>query len=404
MRRAMMLLGLLLWGLMLSPGARAQGYLPGEVLVQLNPGVNLNQFLSTYGLYILDQSPYVPAYRLAVTLPLDINLLVALLRLDPNVAAADPNLVLNALGDQNSGDQWTSTFDSGGQTDYQNQNAIAQVDYAQAANISTGSGTVVAILDTGISCRPAFLAPQVVAGWNFVDNNANTDDCPTGTDSNQDGIPDEAAGHGTMVAGTIYRFAPQALLMPVRVLDSDGCGSLWAAVQGVRYATANGASVVNMSFGSPQNSGMMTKALNDAYNDGVVLVASAGNHNTNTPQYPAGNTHVVAVAALNADNSKASFSNFGSAISLAAPGVGIVGPSWDGRYFSWSGTSFSAPMVSAEAVLLHSVRPSWSASQVTQRLLATSHSVNSWNPSYQNQLGKNGAGLIDMDAALSNLP
>lgn len=392
------LLPLLLLFFILTAGScvRAQSYVPGEVLVQLQPGTNVSLFTLLYDLKILDQSPYALALRLGLPPLVNLNILLPILRLDPSVISAEPDLLLNSA--QTGSEQWTYVAD-GSLTKYQNQQAVSVVDYGASAQISTGSGVTVAVLDTGISCRPAFLAPQVISGWNFVNKNNNTDDRPYGVDSNLDGIPDEAVGHGTMVAGAIYRFAPQAWLMPVRVVDSDGNGILWNAIEGVYYANANGANVMNLSFGSDQSSLMLQLAINAAYANGVVLVASAGNNDTKAPHYPADCQHVLAVAAIKDDLKKAGFSNYGSAIAVDAPGVGIVGPYWDGTWASWSGTSFAAPMITAEATLLRSLHPGWSVNAVQQQILSTAHSVDIYNSAYAGQLG---AGVIDIYAALTN--
>ncbi|HZT42448.1 MAG TPA: S8 family serine peptidase [Chthonomonadaceae bacterium] len=395
-RRTLLPLLLLLFIFIAGTGALAQSYVPGEVLVQLQPGTNASLFASLYGLTILDQSPYVPAYRMGVPPLVNINTLLGLLRLDPSVVAADPDLILNSA--QTGVEQWTYVCD-GGLTQYKNQKAVSLVDYGASALISTGAGVTVAVLDTGISCRPAFLAPQVISGWNFVNNNSDTDDRPYGIDSNGDGTADDAVGHGTMVAGTISRFAPQVWLMPVRVMDSDGTGILWNAIEGIYYANANGATVMNLSFGSDQSSAMLQQAINTAYANGVVIVASAGNGNTSASHYPADCQHVLAVAALKNNLAKANFSNYGSAIAVDTPGIGIVGPYWDGSWATWSGTSFAAPMVTAEAALLQSLRPGWSVDTVRQRILSTANSVNAQNPSYVNQLG---AGIIDIYGALTD--
>ncbi len=396
LRRTLLRLILLLALTIPALGTRAQGAVPREVLVQLQPGTNPTLFAALYGLTILDQSPYVLALRLGVPAPINVNTLLTVLRLDPSVVAADANLILTTA--QTGAEQWTYVCD-GSPTKYHNQKAVTVVDYGASAKISTGSGVTVAVLDTGISCRPAFLAPQVTAGWNFVNNNRDTDDRPYGIDSNGDGVPDEAVGHGTMVAGTVYRFAPNAWLMPVRVMDSDGTGTLWNAIEGIYYAGANGASVLNLSFGSNKSAAMLQLAINAAYAHGEVLVASAGNSHSSAPHYPAACTYVLAVAAILDDLKKASFSSYGSDIAVDAPGVGIIGPYWDGTWASWSGTSFAAPMVTAEAALLRSMHSDWSADAVQQDILATAHSVNAYNPTYA---GKLGAGVIDIYAALTD--
>jgi subtilisin family serine protease len=384
------------------PAAHADDYVPGEVLVQFRLGTNVDAITKLLGLRILARSRYAFSFRLGVPLGRNIDALVSFLRLSPLVIAADPNLIMGAL--DTAGQQWTSTFNGGdGPAEYQGQSAISLVDYRKAANGSAGSGVTVAILDTGISSKHAFLAAQMVSGWNFVDNNANPEDAPNGLDDNGNGQIDEGTGHGTMVAGIIYRFAPKSWLMPVKVLNSDGTGTLWDAVEGIRYSVANGATVLNLSFGSPRNSGMMTQALHDAHDADAVIVTSAGNDNSSTPQFPAGDPSVLTVAALRNDKTKASFSNYGAAIDIAAPGTYVVSTFWDGRYAAWSGTSFSAPMAAAEAALIRSIAIGMDVDAVRNLILSTSNSVNAWNPNYVNQLGKKGAGLIDMDAAVSKL-
>jgi subtilisin family serine protease len=119
--------------------------------------------------------------------------------------------------------------------------------------------------------------------------------------------------------------------------------------------------------------------------------------------FPAGHAHSLTVAALCHDNTKAPFSNYGSAIDVAAPGVSSVSTYWDGRYAAGSGTSFAASIVAAEAALIRSLAPQLSADAVRSLIMGISTSVNPWNPNYMDQLGKQGAGLIDIDAAAENL-
>ncbi len=397
-----LLFGLLAW----TSAARAADYLPGEVLVQVQPKTNIRQLLHDHHAQLIAHSAYTDTVRLSVNPKQNLKTIIAKMRKDVRVLSVEPNYVLGAAEFNRQGPsmQWTSTFNGeDGPTAYQGQPSIGQVNYGPAAQRFDGTGVRVAILDTGISLRPTTLAPQVLAGWNFVDNNADTDDRPFGLDFNRNGLPDEAVGHGTMVAGLILRFAPRAQLLPVKVLNSDGWGTLWAACEGIRYALADGAQVLNLSLGFRHNSGLLTRAISDAADSGAIIVTSAGNDNSHVPWFPAGNPRALTVAALNADNTKAAFSNFGAVVDLCAPGVEIVSTFWDGRYAAWSGTSFAAPIVSAEATLLLSTSPAQNPDTVWARMLNTSHSVNAWNPKYRNKLGKHGTGLIDMDAALTGL-
>src|SRR5262249_23205801 len=127
--------------------------------------------------------------------------------------------------------------------------------------------------------------------------------------------------------------------------------------------------------------------------EGALVVTAAGNDNSSTVHTPGGNPLALTVAALNADNTKASFSNYGNAIDVDAPGVSIISTYWDGNFATCSGTSFAAPLVAAEGALIRSLAPRLSVQSVRSLIIGTSNSVNRWNPNYYNQLGKNGAGL-----------
>jgi len=166
-----------------------------------------------------------------------------------------------------------------------------------------------------------------------------------------------ARGHGTMVAGVIAAVAPDAMIMPLRVFDDNGDADDFTIAKAIRWAVDHGANVINMSFGTLEDSNTLKAAIKYASGKGVVLVASAGNNNTSTPQYPAGyNDDVMAIAATDLRDVKASFSNFGDVVDAAAPGVNIITPYPGGYYAVVSGTSFSSPMVAAEAAVLLEAR------------------------------------------------
>src|SRR5262245_20164391 len=213
------------------PPARAADYVPGEVIVQLRPGANINARAAALGLRVLDQSAFAPLYRLGLPLGAVVDRVVGLLRLSPLVVAAEPNYYSGALQappppppggtppGYNSASkspsppsyQLTSTFDGGKPpAAYGGQGGVAPVRYGAVSQRYDGAGVTVAILDTGISGRHAALASQVTRGWNFVRESGDTDDVPRGVDSDRNGQADQGAGHGTMVAGIVARFAPRA--------------------------------------------------------------------------------------------------------------------------------------------------------------------------------------------------
>jgi len=395
--------------LILGSHAYAQNYIPGELLVHLRPGTSINQFNQNYGTWTLASSSFNTSYRLAIPANANVQAFVTRMSSDNRVLSVSPNLRNADKGKMPAVPvlQWISSANGDGNAlpilAQLTQPFTQGVNYGPIASRYSGEGVTVAILDTGISRRNPALAYQVTTGWNFVNNTANTDDVPQGTDSNQNMIPDQAVGHGTMVAGIVAHFAPHAKLLPVRVLDSDGEGTLWATVEGIHYAISKGARVLNLSFGSTQRSQLLADAIAEASANNALVISSAGNDNSSQPNYPADIAQAINVAAVNNQGVKAAFSNYGASVDLDAPGVSIVSTYWNGGYAIWSGTSFAAPMVSAEAALVLSAKPDMTALALRQRLLASSHSIDSRNPKYVGMLGKNGAGMIDMDLALSGL-
>jgi subtilisin family serine protease len=214
------------------------------------------------------------------------------------------------------------------------------------------------VLDTGASDVPA-LNGRLLSGWNYVADDADTSDVATSAGA-------AGVGHGTFVSGIVALVAPQAKILPYKVLDSNGYGTVYGAAQAIIDATAAGAQVINLSFGTDtQPSNLLQQAIQQAQKAGVVVVAAAGNNDSSQQVYPASWAQTLSVAALNtADNALAPFSDYGGWVDVAAPGDGIVGPMPDGSYALWAGTSMAAPFVSGQAALIRSLAPGLQANQV----------------------------------------
>lgn len=384
-----------------APNANADD--TGDVLVQLQQNVNVQQFASAFNAFIKAKTATANTFVLTPKIKISPSVLAAAMSIDTRVASAAPNYIGDAVElAVRTAPQWTAVFDGGdGLNFYANQYAVAQVNYNRAAQWANGSGVIVAVLDTGISVRPAGLAAQTLTGWNFVDGNSDTDDRPYNLDSDGNGVVDEGAGHGTMIAGLVTRFAPRVSLLPVRVLNSDGRGTLANVVDGVNYAVARGAKVLSLSFGFSQNSTLLTNTLANARKKGVLVVCAAGNANSAILLMPAGTPGGLTVAGVDGNNQKASFSNYGKGIDVCAPAVNVTSTYWDGRYASWSGTSFAAPIVAAQAALLFSSASNLNPDAVRNAIIESSHNLNTWNPLYLNLLGGKDGGLIDFDASFS---
>lgn len=237
----------------------------------------------------------------------------------------------------------------------------------------TGEGVVVAVVDTGVDASHSELSSTMWVNegeipGNGIDDDANgfVDDIAGWDFADGDNTPTDLHGHGTHVAGIIAAandgvgttgVAYGATIMPVRVLDADGSGSLYDVALGIRYAVDNGADVINLSLGGGYSSSL-SSALAYAEQHGVFVVAAAGNDAGATPVYPAAFSgdlvNVLSVGAYNSADALASFSNdvgTSGAVQVDAPGVSIYSTLPGNLYGYLSGTSMATPHVAGVAAL-----------------------------------------------------
>jgi len=223
-----------------------------------------------------------------------------------------------------------------------------KVQAPDAWDVTTSNGNIkIAIVDTGIQLNHPELSIKLWPGYNFVDGNL---------------VPNDGNGHGTHVAGIaaaltenglgIAGMAPSASLIPVRALDNSGNGLLSNIANAITYSTNAGAKVINLSLGSTQSSITLENAVNYAWNQGLVVIAAAGNEASSTPTYPAAYQNVIAVASTDNNDQKSDFSNFGTWVDVAAPGSTILSTYINSYYAYLSGTSMAAPHVAGLAALL----------------------------------------------------
>jgi subtilisin family serine protease len=219
-------------------------------------------------------------------------------------------------------------------------------------------------------------------------------------DNNNDGRVDEVFGHGTHVAGIIRLIAPDARIMPIRVLDADGGGRVMDVADALAYAINNGANVINLSLGIDEPSLVLRDMLQIAASQGVVVVASAGNLNSNKPQYPGAELCAIGVSALSQIETRAEFSNYGSWVDFAAPGEGIYSTFPDNSFAYWSGTSMAAPFVSGQVALIKSMAPQLSARDINEVIRTTATRMRKVSgPEKSVQFGR----LIDIGASVERV-
>jgi Subtilase family len=179
----------------------------------------------------------------------------------------------------------------------------------------------------------------------------------------------------------------------------SGSGSAANIAAGIRWAVDHGARVINMSLGGYGDTTVEREAVAYAISHGVVVVAAMANDNTNNPSFPAAYPDVIAVGATDSADHRASFSNFGPHIDVAAPGVGVQSTYWDDTYASLSGTSMASPHVAGVAALVLSRNASLSADQVGNIIRSTAKPLRD-NPADPVPNDYYGSGLVQAGAAV----
>lgn len=209
-----------------------------------------------------------------------------------------------------------STFFTGpNDPDFNKQWNLKSINAQDAWKISKGKGITVAVIDTGVTRVKDLSNTEFVPGYDFVNKRVQADD---------------DNGHGTHVAGTIAQstnnrygvagVAHEAKIMPLKVLSAGGSGTVADIAEAIRFAADNGADIINMSLGGGGASQLMQDAIDYAYSKDVMIVAAAGNAGRNAAEYPGRYSHVMSVSAIDADNHKAPYSNYGAGVDISAPG------------------------------------------------------------------------------------
>ncbi len=308
---------------------------------------------------------------------------------------------------------------------YSSQYYLGLIEMPQAWDISQGdTSVVIGIVDTGVDWpHPDLYAniwhnphwrtdtnfPGDSIGWDFGGNGNNGNPTP---DNNP--IEDKPA-HGTLIAGVsdavtnnnvgIAGIGIHCKIMAVKTSEGDitdpstGEPYIVYGFEGIKYAADNGAKVINCSWGGGGYSQMEQDIINYAISKGSLVVAAAGNDGLQEDFYPASYNGVISVAATDANDVKAYFSNYGPSIDVAAPGDNILSTWQPNSYQTASGTSLASPIVSGIAALVSSKYPSYTPLQVGQQIRVNCDDIYAKNSTYQYLLG---SGRVNAYNALSN--
>jgi subtilisin family serine protease len=387
------------------------------VIVKLLPGASISVISTLLGAVQVDSIPGANTYLLRLP---SVPLLTTTLKLlgvewiQANRGLALPSVAHAKLlsADGVADPRW-----------YRIQPALGLIRSEAAHQYSDGRNILIADINSSVDTNHPALAGHIFSGYDFVSGtpggvNAglNDDQQTTGfldDDQQTAGFLDDdqqtagfldgagvrllddqqtagfldgrnpAYSHGTLCAGILVAVAPGAMIMPIRAFDDNGNADVFTLAKAIRWAAEHNADIINMSFGTLEDAKVLSEAVSYARNKGVLLVASAGNDNTSTPQYPAAYAGVITVASTNLADQKASFSNYGSNIVVDSPGVDIISAYPGGGYAMVSGTSFSAPEVAGEVALVLRLRTSGVISAVD----STAVNIDNRNPGYYGKLG-----------------
>lgn len=351
-----LLLGAALMLISNTADAAGERWARGRILVQAKAGMSLQNFDRALKRHLAKRSGRRVHGNGAhvVSLPLGVDETTAadLISRDPAVAFAEVDRLVEpdavTANDPYFGSAWH----------------LAKIGAPDAWSYSTGAGVTIAIIDSGVDGTHPDLSSLMVAGWNFYDGNSNTAD---------------VYGHGTKVAGAaaarsnnglgVASVSWQSKIMPLRVSLPDGTAYLSTIATAITYAADNGARVANISFQSAAGSPTIQNAAQYMKSKGGLVVISAGN--TYGFESFAANDSVIAVAATDSADAKASFSSYGAYVDLAAPGVGVYSTVRGGTYGAVSGTSFAAPITGGVIALMMARNPALTPTQIESILKST---------------------------------
>ena len=394
-----------------------QLYVTGEIIIKFKDEVNIQQsqgIIKSTGIHSIDslnekynvkyaqkifkttENPYLSnIYKFIFSENLDAELVANEYLKNSNIEFAEPNYFFQFFKIPNDpffDQQWAL-----------NQSNDFDIDAPEAWDINIGnSDIVIAILDTGVDYTHSDLVDNIwinedeipdnkidddengyiddVIGWDFGGDQYNS----------SDNDPMDFYGHGTHCAGIaaattdngigISGIAWNCTILPVKVISDDLKLPLSNIANGIVYSVDNGADVISMSIGNNLAPFLLKNTIKYAYQNGVVLVSSAGNLQNDEKNYPAAYDEVIAVGATDDEDNRAVFSCYGDWVEVAAPGKNILSTYLNNSYINFSGTSMSCPYVAGVAALIKSKNNHLEAKKIREIIL---HSVDRLDPTFQ---------------------
>jgi thermitase len=362
-------------------------YVADELVVGLEPSAPAALASEVMRWVSLTREPVSPlgASVLRLERAADAESIRELLLTLPGVRYVERNYLVFACNDPMLSQQW----------------GLTRIQASQAWAIAAPQRTVyIAIIDTGVDANHPDLSQRMrrnsngtVYGYNAQLNNANTNDFH-GHGTHCAGIAAAQTANGVGIAGVAGTAPVQ--MMPVKVLNDQGFGTMSDVARGITWAADNGAHVLSLSLGGTAGTQQLADAVNYAWNRGCLVVAAAGNNGSNAPFYPAFYENALAVAASDPDDRLTNFSQYGAWVDIAAPGSNILSTLPSNAYEAWSGTSMACPHVAGAAALIWSCAPNLTNQQLR---LALENNADPVQPYWFGGIG-DGKGRLNLHRAL----
>lgn len=325
-------------------------------------------------------------YRFSLKNPKKIDSLIGLLKQKSEIDYVEKvpfRKIIAAPNDPTAGSQWSLT----------------KIKAFEAWNVNAGSANVVvAVVDNAIQTNHIDLQANMLPGRDVADNDANPNP------------PNVNFSHGTHVAGIVGAVTNNNVgiasasnnrirILPVKATpDAGNPQGIYYGFEGIIWAADNGAQIISLSWGGGGYSQAEQEVINYAYSKGIVIVAAAGNDNSDIESFPAAYSNVISVASLDADDKRSSFSTYGTWVDISAPGRGILSTVPFDDYASFSGTSMATPLTASVLGYIWSCFPSLTPAQLENILKQTADNIDAVNPT---QTGRLGAGRINLLKAVA---
>ncbi|MFT5424671.1 MAG: subtilisin family serine protease [Phycisphaerales bacterium] len=392
-----------------AAGPQGDQPLSGEGILELVPGASIQAVAARYGFVVRDSIASRGIHLVSLELQMTPDAFEILFATDADIDHSELNYL---SGDPGSGTQSIFLMTPPEQFQQQPVRQAMGVEAAQAT--VTGAGVTIAVIDSGVDpTHPNLegsISPLAISFLNdpAINDPAAFADVCNGIDDDGDGLIDEMVGHGTAVASLALMVAPDATILPIRIVNDEGHTTAFRVAKAIYYAIDNNADVINLSLSTRADLRILDRAVDDAAAQGIILVAAAGNNSSDIPEYPAAMRKVAGVVAVDESGSLAGFSNYGVDYFISVPGTSLTGaipamlcgPALPPSSFGEAdGTSLAAPLVAGTAALLIQKGTIRRWDDFRWILRKTARDISGANPGFEDVIG---VGMLDIAAAVAS--